>query len=150
MALTPWANHPVPRLTTEGAAAGQKEEVLVTASINPTRPDTYQGERPTSGAELSITLGPSQADDTTKGNVPPDQARHLIAIFVILGAISSFVAAVAALRSDPASAVPVAAFAALTFNLAAAVVIAVRGYTRVRRKRNRSRTPKSPPHQADT
>jgi hypothetical protein len=83
-------------------------------------------------------MGPTQVGGTAEGNVPPDQAHHLITTFGILGcAITGSAAAVATLRLAPAGAAPAAAFAVLAFNLAAAILIGLCGHTRARRKSSR-------------
>lgn len=110
----------------------------MTVSNSPPPPAPFPGERPTSSARLSISMGPTQVGGTAEGNVPPDQAHHLITTFGILGcAITGSAAAVATLRLAPAGAAPAAAFAVLAFNLAAAILIGLCGHTPARRKSSR-------------
>jgi hypothetical protein len=81
------------------------------------------GETPSPSAKLTIKVGPAQI---AKGSVPPDQARHLITAFGILGSIFTGISgAVLTLRIAP-DLINVA-YVELIITLTAAVLIAVCG-----------------------
>jgi hypothetical protein len=102
---------------------------------SPTAPLPFP-EPPTAAARLMIRVGPAHM---AEGIVPPDQARHLITTFGILGCVFSGVGgAVLTLRIEPIL-LPLA-FAQLALALASAVLIALAGRVPLRRRRARSKT----------
>lgn len=108
--------------------------------------DSLQGERPTSSAKLTISLGPTQASGSAEGTVPPDQAHYLITTFGILGcAMTGSAAAAITLRIGPAHDAPALALAELAFALIAAVLIAFCGRTPARHKSKRRKIPQGQP-----
>ena len=108
--------------------------------------ESLVGEQPTSSAELTISVGPTQLGGSAKGTVPPDQAHYLITTFGILGcAITGCAAATITLRIGPAHAAPAIALAELAFALMAAILVALCGRTPVRRKSNRRKIPQGQP-----
>jgi hypothetical protein len=86
--------------------------------------DLMLAERPTAAAKLTIKIGPAQL---AEGTVPPDQARHLITTFGILGSIVSGIGG-AVLTLHVAPTLIALAFAELVAALAAAALIAVCGH----------------------
>jgi hypothetical protein len=91
---------------------------------------------PTSHAELTIKLGPTEL---AKGTVPADQARHLITTFGILASVCSGIGgAVLTLRAAPAPTVLVLVLAELVVALAGATLIAACGRAPAKRKRGRA------------
>jgi hypothetical protein len=98
-------------------------------------------EPPTAAARLIIKLGPAQL---AEGTVPPDQARHLITTFGILGCIVSGIGgAVFTVRASP---VHIAlAFAELALALAGAALIARCGRIPARRKGGQGTVPATQP-----
>jgi|SRR5690242_18524161 len=97
-------------------------------------------EPPTAAARLVIKVGPAQL---AEGTVPPDQARHLITTFGILGCIFSGIGG-AVLTLHVAAAPSALAFAELAIALAGAALIALAGRVAVRRRDDHSRTGAGP------
>jgi hypothetical protein len=81
-------------------------------------------ELPTAAAKLTIKVGPAQL---AEGTVPPDQARHLITTFGILGCDFSGIGGVI-LTLHVAPTLIILAFAELAITLASAALIAACGY----------------------
>jgi hypothetical protein len=75
----------------------------------------------TSAAKLTIKVGPSQL---AEGTVPPEQARHLITTFGILGCVFSGVGG-AVLTLHIAASLTTLAFAELILALVASALIAL-------------------------
>jgi hypothetical protein len=78
-------------------------------------------ELPTAAAKLTIKVGPAQL---AEGTVPPDQARHLITTFGILGCTFSGIGG-AVLTLHVAPTLTALAFAELALAFVAAALIAV-------------------------
>src|SRR5690348_7171205 len=97
-------------------------------------------EPPTAAARLVIKVGPAQL---AEGTVPPDQARHLITTFGILGCIFSGIGgAVLTLHVAPARSA--LAFAELAIALAGAALIALAGRVPIRHGDDHGRTGAEP------
>jgi hypothetical protein len=87
---------------------------------------------PDEPAKLALGVGPDRRWGTAEGTVPPDQARHLITAFCILGSAGTGIAgAVLTLRIAPSLTTP--ALAELILALAAAVLTAACSLTPARR-----------------
>ncbi|MGD0606150.1 MAG: hypothetical protein ABSA53_21505 [Streptosporangiaceae bacterium] len=87
-----------------------------------TKPPTPEpvSDDPTPAAKLTIKVGPSQL---AEGIVPPEQARHLITTFGILGCVFAGVSG-AVLTLHIAANLTTLAFAELVLALTASVLIA--------------------------
>ena len=81
-------------------------------------------ELPTAAAKLTIKVGPAQL---AEGTVPPDQARHLITTFGILGCTFSGIGG-AVLTLHVAPTLIALAFAELALAFVAAALIAACGH----------------------
>jgi hypothetical protein len=95
---------------------------LLSANSSPSRAST----EPTSSARLNIEVGPDRVGGTAEGNVPPDQAHHLITTFGLMGSGVIGVGG-AALTLSIAPHFAVFALAELALALAIAVLIAACG-----------------------
>ena len=87
-------------------------------------------ELPSAAAKLTIKVGPAQL---AEGTVPPDQARHLITTFGILGCIFAGIGG-AVLTLHVARTLIALAFAELALALAGAALIAACGHVPAHRE----------------
>jgi hypothetical protein len=98
-------------------------------------------ELPTAAAKLTIKVGPAQL---AEGTVPPDQARHLITTFGILGSVFSGIGG-AVLTLHVAPTLIALAFAELALAFAAVALIAACGHVSASRLSDHGRTTEGQP-----
>jgi hypothetical protein len=98
-------------------------------------------ELPTAAAKLTVKIGPAQL---AEGTVPPDQARHLLTTFGILGCIFSGIGG-AVLTLHVAPTLVALAFAELALALVGAALIAACGHVPASRESDQPGITAGPP-----